>query len=83
MQALGRRSVVDGLHRHRVDGDVPLPAGFEGYLIEPPISASGLPKPMTGTVIPTFNFLLAVYSLVTTVWLPPPLKARPTPPFPF
>ncbi len=44
-----------------------------------PISGSGLPKPMIGTVKPTFfSFFLAAYSLVMADWLLPPSNASLT-----
>jgi hypothetical protein len=56
-----------------------LPLALRGTSYSSPISGSGLPKPMTGTVKPTFrSFFLLAYSLVTTDWLLPPSNASPT-----
>jgi hypothetical protein len=42
-----------------------------------PISGSGLPNLMAGTLKPTFfSFFLAAYSLVITDWLLPPSHLR-------
>jgi hypothetical protein len=56
-----------------------LPLALRGTSNISPISASWFPKPMTGTVMPTFfSFFLAANSLVITDWLLPPSKESPT-----